>query len=604
MISNIFFKKFLSESTIGRKFFIAFLLILLSFLLLLGWILRDFNQKLEQSRLQLESAQYHNDLRKIYEAVALQQFDKDSAVEDYLETAFTQLIDFDKKVQDGLKTAPHYLAKKRPGVGTPESIFYQWKQNNITIDSSTKLRLFETIEEQLASLMRYVTDNIPSGNGEELYFYRFQTLLDPSVPPKQNVALWKELLADMEDAGMPKVALADFPKENDLNNMANLREASFFLEEMGRQEKGLMELELDKLIGDRRKSLFILLLLSCALLALGTYFLWYIYKPLVNMLEINKRFAKGDFSIRYQSENNDEIGALGKAFNALYAMISEIDTHVNTAEKLLKASSEGILKTADVQQDTIIEQEKIARQIGVKAYDISETSKELSETMGEINQASESASTLAQDGKMHLQQLETIMQKLVGASNHLVSTLSSLNDKTQGVTSIISTMVHVAGETNMLYLNTSLEASKAKQLGKGFAIIAGEIKRLADQTAVATLNIETEIKEILDMMDQSLHQVQLISDEILSSVDKASQVQLHFIEIFDKVQYVSGKFNAVDATMRSQLQNARDIDGSIQLLKVVSQDSTRTIKQFRSSLQELNNTLSELHQAKNEDRRQ
>ncbi|MFA6915539.1 MAG: methyl-accepting chemotaxis protein [Parachlamydiales bacterium] len=600
MISNIFLQKFLSQSSIGKKFILAFIFLLLAFILLLAWILYDFNGKLKDAFLQQHSAEYHAQARKIYEGIKLQKLDEGSepATEEYIESTFNQLIALDKKYKDELGTNPEELSQRRPGVGTPESLFSQWTQSTITTDKATKLQLYESIEQQLAMLMRYVTNNAPPGTYNGLYYYRFQQLLDPTTAPAQNAKYWKELIEDVQNSGLPKIILANLPQDTNPSNKEGIAEESFFREEMSRQHRELIDLGTAELLSYRRKLLAILIFCSCTFAAMGIYFLWYIYRPLIHMLETNRKFTEGDSSVRYRIESSDEIGLLGGVFNNLYSLISDMVKHIDSAGKMLKTSSDDILKTAEVQQDTVVEQEKITRQIGNKAYDISETSKELSETMTEISQASESASSLAQEGRIQLQHLENIMQKLVGASNHLVSTLSHLNDRTRGVTSIISTMVHVADETNMLSLNTALEAAKAKQVGKGFAIIASEIKRLAEQTALATLNIERVIKEILEMMDHSLDQVQLISDEILNSVDKASQVQLHFTEIFDKVQYVSGKFNAVDAAMRNQLQSARDIDGSIQLLKLVSQDSMRTIKQFRTSLLDLNSTVSILKQAK------
>lgn len=598
MISNVFLQKFLSQSSIGKKFLLAAFFILLGFILLLSWILSDFNEKLRNAFVQQHSAEYHAQVRKIYEGILLQKIDSESVIKQYLESAFGNLITLDKKYQNELGTNPDELSRRRPNVGTPESIFAQWKQSMATHDKATRLRLMENVEQQLALLMRYTTNNAPPVNINGLYFYRFQQLLDPTLSPTLNANLWKELVEDIHNSGLPQLILADFPLEPDLTKKEGIGEASLFWEEMSRQHRELIDLGTSELLSYRRKLMAILIFCSCIFAAMGAYFLWYIYRPLVHMLDTNRKFTEGDSSVRYNIESSDELGLIGGVFNNLYTLISDMVRHIDNAGKMLKASSEDISKTAEEQQSTVVEQEKITRQIGIKAYDISETSKELSETMTEINQASESASNLAQEGRNQLQHLENIMQKLVGASNHLVSTLSHLNDRTRGVTSIISTMVHVADETNMLSLNTSLEAAKAKEVGKGFAIIASEIKRLAEQTALATLNIEKVIKEILEMMDYSLDQVQVISDEILNSVDRASQVQLHFTEIFDKVQYVSGKFNAVDAAMRNQLQSARDIDGSIQMLKMVSQDSMRTIKQFRGSLHELNSTLTELKEAK------
>ena len=117
-------------------------------------------------------------------------------------------------------------------------------------------------------------------------------------------------------------------------------------------------------------------------------------------------------------------------------------------------------------------------------------------TMTEVAEAAEQSAALAGSGQAGLTQMEETMLRVMDATGSINAKLAVLNEKAGNITQVVTTITRVADQTNLLSLNAAIEAEKAGEYGRGFSVVATEIRRLADQTAVATYDIEQMVKEI------------------------------------------------------------------------------------------------------------
>lgn len=336
---------------------------------------------------------------------------------------------------------------------------------------------------------------------------------------------------------------------------------------------------------------------SVAALLIGYYIMRGISIPLKGLMHAAKTFSSGDMSIRIPVTNNDEASQLGAAFNQMADSFQAVIGQLQWAGIQLATSSTEIAAAAKQQETTVIEQESTTKEIAVTAKEIFSTAKDFAKTMSEVSSSAEQTSSLAASGKEGLSKMEDIMRQMVEASSTIASKLSILNEKASTITTVITTISKVADQTNLLSLNAAIEAEKAGEHGRSFAVIAREIRRLADQTANATLDIEKMVTEIVSAVSAGVMSVDKFSEEISCGVGQAVVVSGQLSKIIGQVQLQTSSFEAVNQGMQAQSVGAEQISQSIVQLSEAAQQTTASIRQFHKAIEQLNHAAQEMQTA-------
>lgn len=318
------------------------------------------------------------------------------------------------------------------------------------------------------------------------------------------------------------------------------------------------------------------------------------FLPLKNLVHAAERLAKGDLSVRVPVLQSDEIAQVGRAFNLMANSMEEILNRLKSAGVELTTSTTRMTAAAKEQEATIVSQETATKQIAVTAKEISLTATEFAGTIQEVTSSAEVASAMATTGKDALVQMQSIMQNMVQASSDIASQLAILNDKTNTITGVITTITKVADRTNLLSLNAAIEAHKIGDQGGGFSVIAAEIRRLADQTAYATLDIEKVVNEMVTAVTTSVGGMQKFSEDIRKGVEQATNISELLTKIIAQVQQQTSTFEIVNQGMEAQSVGAKQITESIEELSGVAQQSTSSIRQFHSALNQLSTAIKDL----------
>lgn len=329
-------------------------------------------------------------------------------------------------------------------------------------------------------------------------------------------------------------------------------------------------------------------------LTLGLYVMRQISKPLSNLVEAAKRLAAGDLSTRVRVADENEVGQVGIAFNHMAEAFQEIIGKLQRTSLQLTTSTAEIASVASQQEASIVEQEATTKQIATTARNISASAKEFAKTMNDVSNTAEQTSSLASLGKAGLNQMENIMRQMVDASQNIAAKLAVLNEKAGNITSVITTITKVADQTNLLSLNAAIEAEKAGEHGRTFAVIAREIRRLADQTGNATLDIEKMVTEMVSAVSAGVMSVDKFSEEIHSGVSQVDTVGEQLTKIIEQVQQQTDSFENVNKGMQAQFQEAEQINESINQLSEAAQNASESIRQFHLAIEQLNKAAQDM----------
>jgi len=180
------------------------------------------------------------------------------------------------------------------------------------------------------------------------------------------------------------------------------------------------------------------------------------------------------------------------------------------------------------------------------------------------------------------------MRHVMDAASSINAKLAVLNEKAGNINQVVTTITKVADQTNLLSLNAAIEAEKAGEYGRGFAVVATEIRRLADQTAVATYDIEQMVKEIQSAVSAGVMGMDKFSEEVRRGMQEVQQVGGQLSQIIQEVQALAPRFELVNEGMQAQATGAEQITEALGQLSEAAQQTVDSLRQSNQVIDGLN----------------
>jgi methyl-accepting chemotaxis protein WspA len=253
-----------------------------------------------------------------------------------------------------------------------------------------------------------------------------------------------------------------------------------------------------------------------------------------------------------------------------------------------------IAATGKQHQATSTETASATSEIGATSKEIAATSLILLKTINNVTAVAEETASLAGTGQKGLARMEATMRQVMEAGGAVNAKLGILNEKASNINQVVTTITKVADQTNLLSLNAAIEAEKAGEHGRGFAVVATEIRRLADQTAVASYDIEQLVKEMQSSVSAGVMGMDKFSEEVRRGVAEVEQVSEQLAQIITQVQALTPQFETVNEGMQSQSTGAQQISEALSQLTEAAQQTVDSLHQSSIVIDQLNSTASDL----------
>lgn len=312
-----------------------------------------------------------------------------------------------------------------------------------------------------------------------------------------------------------------------------------------------------------------------------------IMAPMNRIVEILEVMRTGDLSGRLNLERKDEFGAVETGFNDMMAELTSLVSQAQRSSVQVTTSVTEIAATSKQQQATATETAATTTEIGATSREIAATSRDLVRTMTEVSTAADQASVAAGSGQQGLARMEETMHSVMGAADLVNAKLAILNEKAGNINQVVVTIVKVADQTNLLSLNAAIEAEKAGEYGRGFAVVATEVRRLADQTAVATYDIEQMVREIQSAVSAGVMGMDKFSEEVRRGMFEVQQVGEQLSQIIHQVQALAPRVLMVNEGMQAQATGAEQINHALVQLGDASSQTVESLRQASSAIDEL-----------------
>ncbi|MCP4581527.1 MAG: methyl-accepting chemotaxis protein [candidate division Zixibacteria bacterium] len=302
----------------------------------------------------------------------------------------------------------------------------------------------------------------------------------------------------------------------------------------------------------------------------------------------------GDLTKRLNTGSKDEIGVLAGWFNTFMDKLHDIIAQVaNNAEELSIASNK-VSSLAEELSAGVKEQTNQTSQVSIAIEEMTGTIVETSKNTGNAANKAKEASEHSQKGSRLANDTSQGMEEIVTSSEQSARNIISLSDKAAAIGEIIKVIDDIADQTNLLALNAAIEAARAGEQGRGFAVVADEVRKLADRTTKATGEVADTIKGIQTDVASSNEQMVEAGEKVDKGKELVNQTNNSLNEIYSTVETVQEIMGQVATAAEQQSAAAEQISKIIENTERISQESEVSTEQAASAAEELNRQTEEL----------
>lgn len=307
------------------------------------------------------------------------------------------------------------------------------------------------------------------------------------------------------------------------------------------------------------------------------------------VMNVANTISSGDFSegILCDRISNDEIGQLMTSFQKMTQTLNGLLSQVQNASRQVSTSCLQISRSGNQLDGTVTEQITSTTQVTSAAQKIATTSEQLVRTMEGVVVLSQATAHTASTNQTDLIQMEGTMRRLADSTQSISTKLGTISEKAHNINAIVATITKVADQTNLLSLNAAIEAEKAGEYGLGFSVVAKEIRRLADQTAIATIDIEQMVKEMQSAVSMGVMEMDKFSQEVSQGVGSVGSIITQLGTVIEQVKDLTPRFNAVNQGMELQSEAAQQISHSMVQLNQTSQQTADSLSSIKGAIADL-----------------
>ncbi|TPA17090.1 methyl-accepting chemotaxis protein [Vibrio parahaemolyticus] len=333
----------------------------------------------------------------------------------------------------------------------------------------------------------------------------------------------------------------------------------------------------------RAESILEMGIIVVILAALGMVFLLLrtVLKPLNDIKDAMAQIASGDgdLSQRIQINTQDEIGQLAKAFNEFVSKIQATVSQVIDSSNTLRQEMANLSSLTATIADSTVSQQRDSEAVAAAVHEMQVTSRNVSESANEAAVASQTANDELSNTNVILEQTVGSIRDLAGEIESASHVINTLNNDVSDIASVLDVIRGIAEQTNLLALNAAIEAARAGEQGRGFAVVADEVRSLASRTQQSTGEIQAMIEKLQSGAGQAVEVMrgsQNSSEETIQSAGRASE---SLAEILNAISRMN-EMNTHIATAASQQSTVSDevntnvqgiADSSTSIVDIVTQ---------------------------------
>lgn len=341
-----------------------------------------------------------------------------------------------------------------------------------------------------------------------------------------------------------------------------------------------------------------IVLLSIILIFITTLSL---VNPLKHLAEKVELIGKGDLTVTIESKRKDEIGSLTDSFNQMLQELKKMIGVINTSSVRMSGTTSQLLVSANetkgASNEISVIMEQMASHVDIQYKSLDESAKIIEDMSDSINDVAVNSSGVTelssktQDeievGNQKVNDLVEQMNTISRSVNESSSSILALQAHSKDIESIVEIIQGIASQTNLLALNAAIEAARAGEAGKGFAVVADEVRKLAEQSEISTVNIRNIIEKINTDTNVTVENMKVVLEDVKEGIHSVGETGVVFKNILGAIQEVNVKIQEVTATSEEMSAATEEITASAkETVNIAEQASTKVRKTVDITLEQ------------------
>lgn len=312
------------------------------------------------------------------------------------------------------------------------------------------------------------------------------------------------------------------------------------------------------------------------------------------LVEATDRMAEGDMRISMTVATRDELGHLTERFNATAARIRNLIAAVQTTSSEVKEQTEGVSRITQVTSDAITQQMQETEQAASAITEMSSNFNEVADFSSQAENAAQSANEEASTGRQKVKQTLADINSLAHEINSTAEVIDQLAKDSANISQVLVQIKGIAEQTNLLALNAAIEAARAGEHGRGFAVVADEVRSLSQRTHQSTEEIEEMIAKILSGVDNAVSAMADSHKMAGNTVTESKQVEAALEAINEKISTIVEMNSHIAEAVKQQAMTAEDIDRNIVGISRVAEDNVKNAKETTQASLAMSGKVNEL----------
>ncbi len=299
-------------------------------------------------------------------------------------------------------------------------------------------------------------------------------------------------------------------------------------------------------------------------------------------------FAAGDLTIKLKSDANDEVGQFYAGFNRALDSFRELINNLITLINSTVSASVQISSSTEEMAVGIQKQSKQTTDIATAVEEMTKTILDTTKNSASTADTAKSAVEIAKEGGVVINQTIEGMNRIAEVVKKAAETVQTLGKSSSEIGEIIQVIDDISDQTNLLALNAAIEAARAGEQGRGFAVVADEVRKLAERTTKATKEIASMIKQIQEDTEEAINSMQSGTEEVVKGKEYADKAGESLRQIILGSESVVDMSTQVATASEEQSAIAEEVSQNIDSINSFSQSSAAGIQQIAKASEDLN----------------